>query len=62
MAIKELKDFIIHENYYRSINFPKGNSCYSMKHQGKTNLLLFVTKLIEKNLMLLMLNETINLI
>ena len=47
MAIKELKDFI-HENYYRRIRFPKENSYYSMKHKKETNLLLLLTKLIEK--------------
>ena len=40
MAIKELKN-LIHENYYRQIQFPKENSCYSIN-------LLLVTKLIEK--------------
>ena len=54
MKIKELKDFIF-ENYYRQIEFTKQNSYYSMKHQKKKDLLLLGPKLIEKNLMLVML-------
>ena len=54
MKIKELKDFIF-ENYYRQIEFTKQNSYYSMKHQKKKDLLLLAPKLIEKNLMLVML-------
>ena len=38
----------MHEIYYRWVRFPKENSCYSMKHQKKKELLLLTTKLIEK--------------
>ena len=31
MAVKELIEFIF-ENYYKHIEFTKGNSYYSMKH------------------------------
>ena len=60
MTIKELKDFIS-ENYYRRIRFTEENSYYSMKHRKKKDLLLVVTKFIEKEyLMLVMLKNNIN--
>ena len=42
--------------------FLKENSYYSMKHQKKKDLVLLVTKSIEKYLMILILNNPINLI
>ena len=47
MTIKELKDFIS-ENDYRRIGFTKENSYYLVKHQKEKDLLLLVTKLIQK--------------
>ena len=44
----ELRDFIF-ENYYKQSGFVKGSSYYSMKRLERKDLLLFVTKLIEKS-------------
>ena len=48
MTAKELKDFIF-ENVYTRLGFARENSYYSMKHQKKTDLHLFATKLRKKN-------------
>ena len=47
MTAKELKDFIF-ENVYTRLGFARENSYYSMKHQKKTDLHLFATKLRKK--------------
>ena len=60
IEIKELRDFI-YENYCRQIGFTNENSFYSMKRQKK-DLLSFVTKLIEKYLILVTLTNTMNFI
>ena len=60
IKIKELRDFT-YENYCRQIGFPNKNSFYSMKRQKK-DLLSFVTKLIEKYLILVILTNTMNFI
>ena len=48
MTIKELKYFIF-DNYYKRMRYTNENCYYSIKHQKKNVLLLYVTKLIEKN-------------
>ena len=49
---KELKDFIF-ENFYTRLGFARENSYYSMKHQKKTDLHLFATKLRKKKKLIL---------
>ena len=41
MPRKNIKEFIF-ENYYRRTQFTKENSCYSVRHQKKKDLLLLV--------------------
>ena len=62
-AIKkiEIKDFT-YEKYYNRVGFPKENSYFSMKNQKKIDLLSYATKLIEKDLILVIPKNTINLI
>ena len=47
MSLNEIRNFIF-ENYYKWIAFSKDNSCYSMKHLRRKDLLLLANKLIEK--------------
>ena len=61
MTVEKIKDFI-YENYYRRIGFFQEKSYSSLKHQKKQDSLLLATKLIQKYLVLLILNSTINLI
>ena len=60
MTVKESKEFIF-ENYYRRIGFNIENSYYSMIYQKKKYLLLLGTKLTKKDLILMMLKNTINI-
>ena len=41
MAVNELEDFI-YENYYIQMGFARESSYYSIKHQKKKDLQLFV--------------------
>ena len=59
MSVNEITDFIF-ENYYKRIRFFKENSFSSMKHLKRKDLLLLVNKLIEKYLILVMLNNTMD--
>ena len=61
MSVSEIRDFIF-ENYHKRIRFSKEISYYSMKHlkKKKNDLLMLANKLIEINLILVMLKNTIN--
>ena len=47
MSVNEIRD-VMFENYCKRIGFSKESSYYSIKHQKKKDLQLFVIKLIEK--------------
>ena len=46
-SLNEIRDFIF-ENYYKRIEFSKGNSYFSLKRKNKKDLLFLASKFTEK--------------